>query len=463
MNVKIFENRRNALTHYYHILKVVGMGNCIRFNLYSSVLFLNGQLVLPDYKDTILRILSSHTQQKHSTFKTILSIINATNRYILTKNAIYKEKRSPQSGADSSPVIYRNINKDNLNILFVLGGGLGDLIVAANYIFKFVSEFGHDFIHYDVLTQSVSPDVASTIFKECYIIDGLYSRDDNSNFQDYIHNHDVVLDIRRYPEIRVMNTSKIAKYEPRLIEYLHLCKAYTDSNQRMIKNKLFDGQSACIEIIKGKKRISQPDINNYFRISEKYEYKIPLLYDTNQLLIKYQLYSKPFISIHRGTDSRFDNSVKLWPISYYNRLIRYIKEKYPELIIVQLGINSVRCPAMDNIDINLVGMTNLEDVKHILINSKLHIDNEGGFVHLRHALTSNPSVVLFGPTSDLFFGYSDNINIRGPGCKTFCEFCIEDWQEHCVRKCAHPPCMLSITPEYVFEMVEKTLERLENE
>lgn len=42
-----------------------------------------------------------------------------------------------------------------------------------------------------------------------------------------------------------------------------------------------------------------------------------------------------------------------------------------------------------------------EKLKVILKHAKLHIDSEGGLVHLRHAIKGGPSVVLFGPTSPL--------------------------------------------------------------
>ena len=47
-------------------------------------------------------------------------------------------------------------------------------------------------------------------------------------------------------------------------------------------------------------------------------------------------------------------------------LVKYIKENFPALQIIQLGINDDRCPAFDNIDLNLVGKTSIEDIKIIL-------------------------------------------------------------------------------------------------
>ena len=48
------------------------------------------------------------------------------------------------------------------------------------------------------------------------------------------------------------------------------------------------------------------------------------------------------------------------------------------------------------------------DLKILLKNALYHIDGECGMVHLRKALKTGPSVVLFGPTPIKFFSYSNN-------------------------------------------------------
>ena len=110
-----------------------------------------------------------------------------------------------------------------------------------------------------------------------------------------------------------------------------------------------------------------------------------------------------------------------------------------------------------------MGKTSLEQVKVILKNSCLHIDNEGGYTHIRHAISGGKTAVLFGPTSVDFFGYSDNINIKGEGCETFCEWCTANWQEVCVRGFTYPPCMYSITPEAVFRRISSYLKEVLDE
>ena len=123
--------------------------------------------------------------------------------------------------------------------------------------------------------------------------------------------------------------------------------------------------------------------------------------------------------------------------------------------IVQLGFSEDRCPKFNNIDIDLIGKTSLEEVKIILNNSIIHIDGEGGMVHLRHALHGGKSIVLFGATSPEFYGYSENINLRGDGCSHWCEWITENWQAKCARGYDRPPCSYSLTPETVYNEFKK--------
>ena len=107
---------------------------------------------------------------------------------------------------------------------------------------------------------------------------------------------------------------------------------------------------------------------------------------------------------------------------------------------------------------DLVGKTNLEQIKPILQHALVHIDGEGGMVHLRHALGGGRSVVLFGPTSSEFFGYSENKNLVGGGCAVWCEWALNKWQEGCLRGSYEtPPCMASITPEMVMEAADSII------
>ncbi|MDR0680068.1 MAG: hypothetical protein LBF42_03535 [Puniceicoccales bacterium] len=80
-------------------------------------------------------------------------------------------------------------------------------------------------------------------------------------------------------------------------------------------------------------------------------------------------------------------------------------------------------------------------------------------VHIKRFL-SGRSIVLFGATSADLFGYPENINITGPGCKSWCEWVTDDWDRKCPRGFEEAPCMASITPEMVMEAAHKIIDSL---
>lgn len=74
---------------------------------------------------------------------------------------------------------------------------------------------------------------------------------------------------------------------------------------------------------------------------------------------------------------------------------------------------------------------NLIDLMYILNRSYLHLDNEGGLVHLAHAVGSI-SLVWFGATSPKLYGYKDNINLYLHECPS-CWWAKSDWSRVCME------------------------------
>ncbi|WP_428073006.1 glycosyltransferase family 9 protein [Candidatus Avelusimicrobium faecicola] len=106
---------------------------------------------------------------------------------------------------------------------------------------------------------------------------------------------------------------------------------------------------------------------------------------------------------------------------------------------------------LGNADKNLAGKTSLEEIKVILKHAFLHIDSEGGLVHLRHALKGGASCVFYGPTSPQVYGYSENISLCSNVCPIYCECYSRTWQKKCLR--GKRICMESITPQYALDKI----------
>ena len=347
---------------------------------------------------------------------------------------------------------------DKLNVGFRLHGGLGDYVVLANYVHAFRCRYDDEILRLDILASN-SFNSAKTVLYDGFVIDHLYNEQDLEE-TDCVPLYDLFVDLSRYPGILKRNDEKIAALMPELFEFIFLCERFRAENRRFFTHAgIADGQSAALSIIGGKKRINQPDIYGFFGLTETYRYPLPVMEDAADYLRDIGLSDRPYITINRGVDTNYTkSSVKLWPLAYYNALTRSLKRQYPDILLVQLGASYDRCPPLENIDVDLVGKTNLEQIKPILRHALVHIDGEGGMVHLRHALGGGRSVVLFGPTSPEFFGYSENQNLVGGGCDVWCEWALNRWQEGCLRGSYEtPPCMASITPEMVMDAADRII------
>ena len=297
-------------------------------------------------------------------------------------------------------------NDNKIWILFDIRYGIGDSIIAANYIWHFAHFINDPRVIIDV--SAVQMQFASTIFHEHSYINNLYYYEDDCPYDAY----NLVILLRRFP----------------------LCR------------------------IKGLKRIQQPDITQLFKVGT--DYKAPIFIDTDEdeCLKKFGLLGKKFITFSRECGQMlFDaESTKMWPLSHYDRLVKLLKQETNEYKIVQIGSSTVYSKLIENIDIDLRGKTSLEEVKVILKHSSLHIDNDSGMVHLRHALHAGPSVVMFGPTDIDIYGYPENINIKSKNCRCFpCEWITHDWNSICINTDNPHACMRSIKPEDVMGKIRE--------
>lgn len=180
------------------------------------------------------------------------------------------------------------------------------------------------------------------------------------------------------------------------------------------------------------------------------ETEIPLLEHKEKDFLELNLGS--YITINYGWDRRQKNiPAKVWPIEHVRSLTKMIKSKCPNLIIVQLGLQD--SPLLDGCE-HIIDM-DIEVVKYVLLHSRLHIDCEGGLVHLATQLGTK-CAVLFGPTPKDYYGYDCNINIDAERCKN-CYWYVPDCIS-CYRKLEHPECMYELLPEYVMKCISDELE-----
>jgi hypothetical protein len=94
-------------------------------------------------------------------------------------------------------------------------------------------------------------------------------------------------------------------------------------------------------------------------------------------------------------------------------------------------------------------------VAGLLRATSLHLDDEGGLVHLA-ACYGRRSLVVYGPTPSSYFGYPQNINVDPERCGG-CWWIDELWMDRCPLGMAQPERMFTQPPEKLVELPLGTL------
>ena len=356
--------------------------------------------------------------------------------------------------------LFRFFNKnEELNILdqnkiaIALNGGIGDYLTGINYSLYL----------FNYLDKSTPIDIFIKNPKdfEKFVRDSVPFNFYDRDFIHSVKGYAVKINLNRFPQILYYNEKIINNQLPKFKRILQASlQLYKDASMYFDLDPKADALTVQYAKINGaKKRIQQPDLDKILNIRENY--LLSLKPNNNAYLSKFGLSGKSFITLNRGTDAgnSFNEVTRMWPLEYYNELVKKIKLHFPNYLIVQLGYSKDWCKEIKGVDIDLRGKTTLSDLRDILYYSSLHIDYEGGMVHLRKVLNTGKSIVLFGPTDPNWLGYKNNINI----CTYKCNFC-ENLNSKCQKICSNHKypniCMKSITPEMVYVEVEKYLNNL---
>ncbi len=151
------------------------------------------------------------------------------------------------------------------------------------------------------------------------------------------------------------------------------------------------------------------------------------------------LRGRRYITVHNGYDSNMvvsnERATKCYP--HFGEVIRRLRLLRDDILFVQVGIHTSE--PLAEADLQLIDRTSLREAAGLISGAILHLDNEGGLVHLARSL-GTPACVVFGPTSSRYFGYPDNINIDPSFCGG-CWWVKETWMNHCPRGFETARCM----------------------
>jgi hypothetical protein len=167
------------------------------------------------------------------------------------------------------------------------------------------------------------------------------------------------------------------------------------------------------------------------------------------------LHGKKYITMDCGNGKCSDERLvsKSWPLEYFEKLTGMIHSDIPGMIVVQVGALGVK--KIEGADQRIIG-EKFENLAIVLKNSRLHIDIDGGLVHIASQLGTK-CAVMFGPTPMRFYGYENNINISAGKCE--CCFGLYKNMYECAKGMNKPECMYDIKPEMVMDKIRDVLQQ----
>jgi hypothetical protein len=329
-------------------------------------------------------------------------------------------------------------------IAFRIDGGLGDYIIAARFIRDFMAEFEQE--EFDIFCKK--PAIAKWVFQNsarCRSI--LDAKVDTPMIRRlYLAKVDC-LTYLEIPHVKESHTrlealaSTVQSAKKRL---RHITSQYPH----------LDGYLGRYATLKGQNRYTF--VGSMAGVAYGGD-ELELPYDAT-VLDRLRLRERGFLTISNGYDlnavqyapSSF-GSTKVYP--HFAELVSLLKARFPNVPIVQIGNES--STKLAGVDIDLIGRTTLNEAAGLLRGSRLHIDNEGGLVHVARSF-GTPCCVIFGPTDPDYFGYPDNINIRPRQCGN-CWWMEPTWMTKCVRGDSLPSCMFDQPAQGVFERIAEHL------
>lgn len=417
------------------------------------------------YNSSQVQIISPSDITKYDFDKLLITLKNKieaakvqkflTEKYAipLEKIILTDEKAVPSIEASRmacfTPATKMEDDKENISIAMIVSGGLGDQIINKYFLTAMLSCAKQDKCVVDLYVAPIRYKYARTIFLDCEYVHHIYPRTVHPKeleAYDIVFRYDYVLKFYQ------IDFAKINLLDPCFYVFLKKARDYVqeyglDADVPLHRRIHF---SRCRVL----RRNCYTDYENLFE--GPMQKKVDIAVDKNYEDEFAQINLGRYITINYGWGGHRDAHPekipnKVWDVGFYAEFNRMFHAAFQDVKIMQIGTkDGVR---IDDVDYYLFGK-DLEIVKYALRDSILHVDCEGGLVHLATHLGTK-CVVLFGPTPVYYFGYEENINIQSDTCHDCC-YLYDDFSI-CARGMEQAECMKSITPDTVMAYVKKYL------
>jgi len=357
-------------------------------------------------------------------------------------------ERLPEKIKSLSSRLRSLIDRSNASkIAIEVTGGMGDHILAARFIRDLMQELPD--IRFDI--YCVRPGLGRWIFESLRQCDNILDR--KADISVLRHQYMCTVRVATFVEVSRVKLKPRSPVPPVLQGIIDRVTAACSKIEPIVSSyPALDGYLGHYAVMKGARR------HNLLHQMAGIRYggdALPLTRDAGALN-KHGLVKGQYITISNGYDEdaqRPGNALitKVYP--HFGDVAHLLKISRPDLKIVQIG--SSTSTLIQGADLNLINKTTLQEAATLIEHAALHVDNEGGLVHLASALGTR-SCVVFGPTLADYFGYEGNINVAPRTCGG-CWWMEPTWMTNCVKGHAHPPCMYTQQASDVAAQIERGL------
>ena len=329
---------------------------------------------------------------------------------------------------------------DKLHVAARLRGGIGDNILSLSFL-NALAKYSRCHISFDIYTTIKEDIVHSLCYKQPYI-SNIYSIKIPLRGK-----YDLVADITRMAWFPHMDSRRLQQQSEELFFFVRKANEFHQSNLTAFSD---EGQRIGMDFadVVGAHRQSQMDMSGLLSL-DKNNFCLECEESIESVCKKFGI-TGSFVTLNRESGNADSSSFKLWPLENYKLLAEKFHKLYSGVSLILLG--SEREGTFPDC-LDLRGCTSFAELKTLLKGASLHIGGEGLMPHLRHFLNGGASIVLFGPTSSLHYGYSENINIQGKLCPDGCEWITSTWQHECLRGYGRCQSMESISVDTVIQHV----------
>ena len=409
-----------------------------------------------DYNNTLVKVVSPEDICKYTFDKLVIALrvesgVNEIYR-ILEAYKIPKEKIVCIFERNENVELFeqnKNINaiddiglKESESIAILITGGIGDAIIQKKFVQTILEECKRAVIDiYNISNIAFLEYLYSDIPNVKKIIQDLGSRYRNAK-----EKYGLAITIEACHLIRVDYFAENQFVEKKFITSIHKLIIETKKEKASITTPVHI--TNLVRMYNGYNCYTGFSYNGAFAITDK-KVSIPMTESGEIEFAKYGL--KKYVTMNYGNGDCQDGSkiAKMWSKERFEKLIEFLHKNYGEYKIIQIGAGDAQ--KLAGVDQYFLGKK-YEILSYLLKNAQIHIDIEGGMVHLASQLGTK-CIVLFGPTVMKYYGYENNINIQAGNCHG-CWGIYSD-VNRCVRNLVVPECMNAISEILVEEKIDE--------